>query len=349
MRTEREALARLRQEIVERGWHRKAPFRVMFELCLNLTLALAGICIFVAYQDMFIRACAMILSTAGSIGVATNTHTSSHYATSDRRWVNELLTYFGYPVFLGLSACRWWHQHIVLHHPTPNVIGVDHGVDLSPWFARTREAVERSAGFQRFYYEHLQWLVFPLTLPLYGFNIQINGWISLIRAFSRTETRQRKHWLDLASLLLHYLVWLAIPMVFFTPLEVAGFYLLRVGLMGVAIFAVLAPAHLTQEAVCFNASQERDWALLQTATTVNFSTGPIGKLICSAVEYQIEHHLFPNLSYVYYPKLAPLVRDFCKEQGLPYRCYRWEVVLWKCLLTFRTPARVHDLKTYRRT
>ena len=45
----------------------------------------------------------MIVSTAASLGVATNTHTSSHYATSEKRWLNELLTFFGYPVFLG---CR---------------------------------------------------------------------------------------------------------------------------------------------------------------------------------------------------------------------------------------------------
>src|SRR6185312_732697 len=103
------------------------------------------------------------------------------YATSRKRWLNELLTFFGYPVFLGISACRWWHQHIVLQHPTPNVVGVDHGVDLGPWFARTREEVERSTGFHRFSYEHLPWLAFPLIVPLYGFNMQINGWASLIR------------------------------------------------------------------------------------------------------------------------------------------------------------------------
>ena len=87
------SLADLRREIVKRGWHQKATARVIGELLLNLAVAIVGIYIFATSNDLLVRICAMILSTAGSMGVATNTHSSSHYATSNRRWVNELLTY----------------------------------------------------------------------------------------------------------------------------------------------------------------------------------------------------------------------------------------------------------------
>jgi hypothetical protein len=33
--------------------------------------------------------------TVGCLGVGTNTHTSTHHGTSDNRWVNEALSYFG--------------------------------------------------------------------------------------------------------------------------------------------------------------------------------------------------------------------------------------------------------------
>jgi len=114
------------------------------------------------------------------MSVATDTHTSSDYATSARRWVNEFLTFFGYPLFLGLSACHWWRQHVVLHHPAPNVIGTDNDVDLEPWFARTRDEVERSTGLRRIYYEKLQWLVFPFAVAFIGFNMQASGWRALV-------------------------------------------------------------------------------------------------------------------------------------------------------------------------
>jgi hypothetical protein len=39
----------------------------------------------------------------------------------------------------------------------PNVVGVDSGADLLPWFA---DEVQASSGLRRFYYERLQfWLV----------------------------------------------------------------------------------------------------------------------------------------------------------------------------------------------
>jgi hypothetical protein len=93
------SLAELRKEFTVRGWHRKATTRVVSGLLLNFAITLAGIYIFVLYDDLLVRVCAMILSTAGSMGVATNTHTSSHCVTSEKRWVDEFLTFFGYPVF----------------------------------------------------------------------------------------------------------------------------------------------------------------------------------------------------------------------------------------------------------
>jgi linoleoyl-CoA desaturase len=334
-------LVDLRKEFQTRGWDRKATGRVVGELLFNLAIALGGIYIFVASSNPFLRACAMILSTAASMGVATNTHTSSHYATSEKRGVNEFLTFFGYPVFLGLSACYWWHQHVVLHHPAPNVVGVDDDVDLAPWFARTKDEVQRSRGFARFYYQKLQFFVFPFAIGFIGFNMQKAGWIRLIKTLRDNPNHGKRPWIDLGAMILHYVVWIGVPMIYFAPASVVAFYVLRTYLMGYALFAVLAPGHFPSEAVCLSKSgKDHDYLLLQTAATVNFRTGVIGKLMCSGLEYQIEHHLFPNISHNYYPKMADLVQDFCRESGLPYRCYAWDTVLWKCLLMFRSPSPV---------
>lgn len=345
-----EPLAELRKEIVARGWNRKATGRVIGELLLNLFLALVGIWMFVAGHGFVLRTCAILISTAGSMGVSTNTHTSSHYATSRRRWVNELLTFFGYPIFVGMSACYWWHKHVVVHHPAPNVIGVDGDADLLPWFARTREDVLRTSGGRRIYYEKLQGVVFPLAIALVGFNMQVASWRYLLWSLRQSAGTKKKEWIDLGSLLLHYVIWLGIPMAFFPLVHVAGFYFLRIWLMGYAIFAVLAPGHFPVEAACLSGQRKtRDYLLLQTAATVNFRTGMVGRLVCAGLEYQIEHHLFPTISHVYYPKLAPIVREFCRTQGLPYRCYSWPVVLWKSFCTLQSPSPVQtDLNGFRR-
>ena len=36
------------------------------------------------------------------------------------------------------------------------------------------------------------------------------------------------------------------------------------------------------------------------------------------INYQIEHHLFPNMSNHHYPVIAHIVKKFCKENNIPY-------------------------------
>ncbi|MCW5981912.1 MAG: acyl-CoA desaturase [Bryobacteraceae bacterium] len=332
----------LRQEFVERGWARKATGRIVVELFVHLLVAAAGTIAVFAFDNLALRACGMVLVIAGSMGVGTNTHTSSHYATSDRRWVNELLTFFGYPFFLGLSASYWWHSHVVVHHPSPNVIGVDDDADLAPWFTRTQDELNRMSGWRRFYHEKIQWLLLPVLLVGNGFSMQRSGWRFLLRQLRNPEARKPKHWLDLLSLLLHYACMVVAPAILFGAKPVLIFYAVRLVLMGYAMFAVLAPGHFPAEAVCRN-KEERpsDFLLLQTTGTVNFRTGWIGRLLCSGLQYQIEHHLFPHFSHPYYPQISRVVRQFCAEHNLPYRSFQWDVALWKCWWMFRHPPAIY--------
>ena len=84
----------------------------------------------------------------------------------------------------------------------------------------------------------------------------------------------------------------------------------------------------------------QDHVLLQTATTINFTTGPFGRLLCAGVDYQIEHHLFPGLGHRHYRRMAPRVAEFCREQGYPYRVMSWRTAVWKSLRAMATPRPV---------
>jgi hypothetical protein len=54
------------------------------------------------------------------------------------------------------------------------------------------------------------------------------------------------------------------------------------------------------------------------------------------------------VSHVYYPQMAALVKSFCLDNGLPYRSYSWDKVIWKCLVMLRTPSEVEtDVDAFR--
>ena len=97
--------------------------------------------------------------------------------------------------------------------------------------------------------------MFPITLAANGFNMQKSGWLHTIRMLRDPGQRKTAHWIDLGVLLLHYVATIGIPMLYFNAGDVLAFYVLRIGLMGYAMFAVLAPGHFPVEAVCVNKNQ----------------------------------------------------------------------------------------------
>jgi fatty acid desaturase len=337
-------LSILNQEFLARGWNRKPTGRILAELGFHVTLALGGLAIVVLSRSVLLDGLGLLLSTMGSLGVSTNTHTSSHYATANRRWVNRALTWFGYPLFLGMSATYWWHKHVAVHHPTPNVIGLDDDADLLPTFTIHEKDVLEARGLRRWWLER-QWLAIPFAIAFNALNVQQAGVRYLLGCLRDPARRTAAHVHDLLMLLGHVALWLVIPAFFFGVLPVVALYAVRVVLLGYAIFIAFAPAHFPEEAALLDREgkeraeyfRKADYLLLQTSTTLNFRTGFFGRLFCAGVDYQIEHHLFPGYSHVYYPRMSRILQRYCLAHGYPYRTLGWWEAVWKSLVIFRRP------------
>jgi linoleoyl-CoA desaturase len=341
-------LTALNRELAARGFHRRPTARMLAELALFVALSAGGAAAWFLSAGIAAKVAALAVVTLGSLGVSTHTHTSSHNAVSRRLWVNKALTLFGYGTWAGVSAHYWWNKHVSVHHATPNVVGLDDDVDLLPWFALTEEEFRSGGPVRRWYYRH-QWLVVPLALGLTSVNMMRASWAYLGPVLRDPRRRTRLHWVDLAAICSHFVAWIALPLVWFPAGQVAAFYLLRSVLLGYAVFAAAAPAHFPVEARFLPTEghatrgeyrRHSDFVLLQTATTVNYRTGPIGRLLCCGAEYQIEHHLLPGISHPYYPAVSPILRRWCEENGYPYRTLGWWEGIRKSLRVFRRPKPV---------
>jgi linoleoyl-CoA desaturase len=87
---------------------------------------------------------------------------------------------------------------------------------------------------------------------------------------------------------------------------------------------------------------ENEWAIHEVQTTSNFA--PNNRILnwyVGGLNYQIEHHLFPHICHLLYPKIAPIVRATCEEFGLPYQSYpTFRAALknhWRSLREFGRP------------
>jgi linoleoyl-CoA desaturase len=64
---------------------------------------------------------------------------------------------------------------------------------------------------------------------------------------------------------------------------------------------------------------QESWAIHQLLTTTNFAPkSRIMSWYVGGLNYQIEHHLFPNICHIHYKKISPIVKKTAQEFGIPY-------------------------------
>ena len=62
------------------------------------------------------------------------------------------------------------------------------------------------------------------------------------------------------------------------------------------------------------------WYLSQLASSVNFKGNRWQSVLWGHLNYQIEHHLFPDIPAHRYPDMAVEVKALCKKYDLSYKC-----------------------------
>jgi len=64
-----------------------------------------------------------------------------------------------------------------------------------------------------------------------------------------------------------------------------------------------------------------DWGEIQVRNSGNFKNRTTNEWFArlhGGINYQIEHHLFPNICHSHYPEISLIVMKTCKEFGIPY-------------------------------
>ena len=145
---------------------------------------------------------------------------------------------------------------------------------------------------------------------------------------------QRQHILFWASKLLYAFFYIAVAIYFlgWRP-WLAGFLISHLT-MGVTLTVVFQLAHMVEKTTFALAEEtpkviDSEWAIHEIKTTANFATGSrIVSWLVGGLNFQIEHHLFPQISHVHYFAISKIVREQCELFGLPYNCYRstWQAL-----------------------
>ena len=87
-------------------------------------------------------------------------------------------------------------------------------------------------------------------------------------------------------------------------------------------FLVIVPNHSAGDIYQFSEphKSQGEFYLRQIMGSVNYSTGSdFIDFLHGFLNYQVEHHLFPNTPQSYQQKMQPLVKEVCKKHNIEYR------------------------------
>ena len=92
---------------------------------------------------------------------------------------------------------------------------------------------------------------------------------------------------------------------------------------GLTLASIFQPAHVVPSSTFPvpdpSGNIDADWAVSQLMNTANFAgKARMFSWYVGGLNYQIEHHLFPNICHVHYKNIAPIVKKTAKEYHVPY-------------------------------
>ena len=302
------------------NWNMKV--KTAFMLCLYFTplvLMLTGV-----VSSVWMVMLMWVLMGLGMSGIGLSImHDAIHGAYSKNKNVNLVLGYVIH--FIGGYHANWRIQHNVLHHSFTNVDGLDEDIDTGV-LMRFSPDQERKKGhkFQAFYAPFFYGIMtmywsttkdFGQLLRYKKKDLLVSQGVSFKKALA--EVTFHKVW--------YFALTLALPIILVDLpwwQTVLGFLLMHF-ICGSIISYIFQLAHVIEETKFYKAEEdgsvENNWAVHQMKTTANFAQGArMFSWFIGGLNYQVEHHLFPNICHVHYRKIAHIVKATAEEFKVPY-------------------------------
>jgi len=258
-------------------------------------------------------------------------HDAVHGSYTSNKTINGLLgATFN---LLGTSDYVWKIKHNVVHHTYTNIPDHDSDIEDVPLMRFSLE--EPLKPIHR--YQHIiMWFMYPFTSITWVFK---NDYVNFFRkewgGMKSPDHPKREYFRLFAFKILYYFMFLILPMLVLNwawYIPIIGFVVLH-AVEGLTLAIVFQMAHIVEGASFPTPDEvgkvEHSWAEHQLMTTVNFATRSWwANFLFGGLNFQIEHHLFPAICHIHYPKLAPIVKKTAREFGLPYNEFK---TLWAAI------------------
>lgn len=236
-------------------------------------------------------------------------HDGGHQQVYRSRRGNDALGIIAGDLLVGLSF-GWWVDKHSRHHAHPNHEGHDPDIGDGVLVFTTNQVAGRTGAFGRMVARHQAWLFFPL-LTMEGLHLHVASLRSLLsgrfRRYRRTE---------LALFTAHVVGYAAAVLFVLSPVKALVFVAVQQAVFGLYMGCSFAPNHKGMTII--PDGREVDFLRRQVLTSRNVRGGWFTDLLLGGLNYQVEHHLFPNMPRPSLRKAQELVRGYCQERQITY-------------------------------
>jgi len=250
-------------------------------------------------------------------------HDANHgsYSASSKvnYWLGHTLNLIGGSVF------NWKLQHNILHHTYTNVVNMDDDIDDKLFFRFSPHT--KVKWYHKFQFVYA--FMFYGILTIYWAFLKDFVQYSKYKKEGVNKESKEQNRIILFKMILFKILYFAgfilIPIfVLHIPAGpyLSGFFLMHF-IAGIILTVTFQLAHTVENTTHplpdESGTIENSWAIHQLNTTVNFSRkSKIISWYVGGLNFQVEHHLFPNICHVHYPAIAPIVKKTAEEFGIPY-------------------------------
>jgi fatty acid desaturase len=234
-------------------------------------------------------------------------HDAGHRQLFRSRRANDLVGLAHANLGVGVSF-DWWVGKHNRHHSNPNHEDLDPDISITA-LAFTPGQASSKHGLVRLVARYQGWLFFPLLL-LEAAHLHLAS----VKAIA--GGRGRANALEGLLLGVHLVVYLGALWLVLAPLQALVFLVVQQGLFGLYLGCSFAPNHKGMPTL--TAADELDFVRRQVLTSRNVRGSRLVDWLLGGLNYQIEHHLFPNMPRPSLRQAQPLVRAFCDQQQLAY-------------------------------
>ena len=273
------------------------------------------------YTIVNILLCSVLGALTAGIGFNIM-HDGAHGSFSNKKWINELA---GVSLnFLGANVFMWKTKHNTVHHTYTNIEGVDDDLNARPMLRLCEDQKRyKLHKFQHLYFGFAYSLLYLYWVFFTDYKKYFSGHVGSIPI---PKMSVKDHLIFWFFKVFHAFIFI------FIPITQLGFSTWLIGFLiygavaGLVMSLIFQLAHVVEDTsfptVDENGTTEDEWVIHQLKTTANFSPkNLLVRWFTGGLNYQVEHHLFPNISHVHYPAISKIVKELCEEYGVPYLQY----------------------------